>query len=88
MGNGEMAGGVHIQVTVAPGGDADDLVKVTDNQGGEIQSNGSSTSGNGTSTIYGYQLRDLGGLTNLNVTIALHKSRSFEFTVKPETEKP
>jgi hypothetical protein len=66
------------------------LVKVTDNQGGEIQSNGSGTSGNGTSTIYSYhsyQLRDLGGLTNLNLTIALHKNRYVEFTVKPEISK-
>jgi len=29
-------------------------------------------------------LRDLGGATNLNITIALHKSRFVEFTVKPE----
>jgi hypothetical protein len=89
MGNGEIGGGVHIQVTPSlPAGTVMTLVKVTDNQGGEIQSNGSGTSGNGTSTIYSYQLRDLGGLTNLNLTIALHKNRYVEFTVKPETEKP
>ncbi len=89
MGNGEIDGGVHIQATPAlPAGMQMTLVKVTDNQGGEIQSNGSGTSGNGTSTVYSYQLRDLGGLTNLNVTVALHKNRSVEFTVKPEKEKP
>jgi hypothetical protein len=89
MGNGEIGGGVHIQATPSlPAGTVMTLVKVTDNQGGEIQSNGSGTSGNGTSTIYSYQLRDLGGLTNLNLTIALHKNRYVEFTVKPETEKP
>jgi hypothetical protein len=89
MGNGEIDGGVHIQATPSlPAGMQITLVKVTDNQGGEIQSNGSGTSGNGTSTIYSYQLRDLGGLTNLNVTIAIHKSHFFEFTVKPEKEKP
>lgn len=88
MGNGEIDGGVHIQATSLPAGMQMTLVKVTDNQGGEIQSNGSNTSGNGTSTVYSYQLRDLGGLTNLNVTIALHKNRSVEFTVKPEKEKP
>jgi len=89
MGNGEIGGGVHIQATPSlPAGTVMTLVKVTDNQGGEIQSNGSGTSGNGTSTVYSYQLRDLGGLTNLNLTIALHKNRYVEFTVKPETEKP
>jgi hypothetical protein len=59
------------------------LVKVTDNQGGEIRSNGSGTSGNGTSTIFSYQLQDIGGLTNINVTVALHRDRFVEFTVKP-----
>jgi hypothetical protein len=89
MGNGEINGGIHIQATPSlPAGTMMTLVKATDNQGGEIQSNGSGTSGNGTSTTYSYQLRDLGGLTNLNVTIALHKNRSVEFTVKPEKEKP
>jgi hypothetical protein len=83
MGNGEIGGGVHIQATPSlPAGTVMTLVKVTDNQGGEIQSNGS-----GTSTIYSYQLRDLGGLTNLNLTIALHKNRYVEFTVKPEISK-
>ena len=89
MGNGEVSGGVHVQVTPSlPAGMQMTLVKVTDNQGGEIQSNGSGTSGNGTSTTYSYQLRDIGGLTNLNVTVALHKNRSVEFTVKPEKENP
>jgi len=88
MGNGEIDGGVHIQATSLPAGMQMTLVKVTDNQGGEIQSNGSGTSGNSASMIYSSQLRDLGGLTNINVTVALHKNRSVEFTVKPETEKP
>jgi hypothetical protein len=59
------------------------LIKVADNQGGEIQNNGSGTSGNGRSTFYSYQLHDLGGLTNLNVTLALHRDRFVEFIVKP-----
>ena len=29
-------------------------------------------------------MRDIAGVTNLNATIALHKNRFFEFTVKPE----
>jgi hypothetical protein len=84
MGNGEIAGGIHIQATPSlPAGTTLTLVKVTDNQGGEIRSNGSGTSGNGTSTIFSYQLQDIGGLTNINVTVALHRDRFVEFTVKP-----
>jgi hypothetical protein len=84
MGNGQIDGGLHIQVTPSfPAGMAMTLVKVSDNQGGEIQSNGSGTSGNGKSTFYSYQLHDLGGLTNLNVTLALHQDLFVEFTIKP-----
>jgi len=51
--------------------------------GGEIQNYNSGSTGNGKSTTYGYQLRDIAGVTNINVTIALHKSRFVEFTAKP-----
>jgi hypothetical protein len=65
------------------------LAKVTDGQGGEITSynSGSSTTGTGgadSSSTFRYRLRDIAGVTNINVTIALHKNRFFEFTVKPE----
>jgi hypothetical protein len=65
------------------------LAKVTDGQGGEIQtySSGFNTSfmggANFTST-YRFMLRDIASVTNINATIALHKNRFFEFTVKPE----
>jgi hypothetical protein len=67
------------------------LAKVTDGQGGEITSynSGSSTTGTGgadSSSTFRYRLRDIAGVTNINVTIALHKNRFFEFTVKPEME--
>jgi hypothetical protein len=39
---------------------------------------------NGKSATYGYQLQNIAGATNLNLTIALHKSRFVEFTAKPE----
>ncbi len=65
------------------------LAKMTDDQGGEIQSyfSGSSqTSAGGanSSSTFRYTLRDIGGVTNITATIALHKNRFFEFTVKPE----
>jgi hypothetical protein len=65
------------------------LAKLTDGQGGEIQTSGSGTSttgaggANSTST-FRFNLRDIAGVTNLNATIAMHKNRFFEFTVKPE----
>ncbi len=70
------------------------LAKVTDGQGGEITSYSSSSSMTGmagtadSSSTFRYTFRDTGGVTNINVTIALHKNRFFEFTAKPETEKP
>jgi hypothetical protein len=42
------------------------------------------TMGNGTGTTMRFGLRDINGATNLNVTIAVHKSRFVEFTVKPD----
>lgn len=65
------------------------LAKVTVGQGGEIQtySSGWSSTGMGgadSTSTYRFTLRDIGSVTNINVTIALHKDRFFEFTVKPE----
>ncbi|HEX5398421.1 MAG TPA: hypothetical protein VFY06_05165 [Verrucomicrobiae bacterium] len=64
------------------------LAQVTDGQSGEIQaySSGVNTSFmDATSTAtYRFMLRDLAGVTNISATIALHKNRVFEFTVKPQ----
>jgi hypothetical protein len=72
------------------------LAKVIDGQGGEIETYSSGMSYNGTggnnfTSTYRFMLRDLAGVTNISATIALHKNRTFEFTVKPEkaaTAKP
>jgi hypothetical protein len=64
------------------------IVKLTDDQGEDVQRNGTSVSRSATSSTYGYLFNDLGNAKSLNFTIALHKSHFFEFTVKPETEKP
>jgi hypothetical protein len=73
------------------------LAKVTDDQGGEFQTYTSGTSTTGTigaadsTSTFRYTLRDTGGVTNITATIAIHKNRSFEFTVKPEkaaTDQP
>jgi hypothetical protein len=91
-GNGQMGGGLHIQASPSlPAGMRFTIVKLTDDQDLDVQNYNSNTSGNGNSTTYGYQLQNIAGVTNLNLSIALHKSRNFEFTVKPEkatAEKP
>lgn len=59
------------------------LAKVTDGQGGDIQFYTYSTGNGITSSTYRFMLRDTAGVTNITASIALHKSRFFEFTVKP-----
>jgi len=87
-GNGQMGGGLHIQATPSlPAGMRMTLVKLTDDQGQDLQNYNSGSSGNGTSTTYGYQLQNIAGATNLNLTIALHKSRFVEFTAKPAKQE-
>jgi hypothetical protein len=79
-----MLGGLHIQATPPlPAGMRMTFVKLTDDQGQDIQNYNSGTSGNGKSITYGYQLQDIAGVTNINVTIALHPSHFIEFTAKP-----
>ena len=84
MGNGQMMGGLHIQATPQlPPGMRLTFVKLTDDQGGDIQNYNSGSTGNGKSITYGYQLQNIGDVTNINVTIALHQSHFIEFTAKP-----
>jgi hypothetical protein len=88
FGNGQMGGGLHIEAAPSlPAGMRMTLVKLTDDQGQDVQNYNSGSSGNGTSTTYGYQLQNIAGITNLNVTIALHKSRFVEFTAKPAKQE-
>jgi hypothetical protein len=57
------------------------VLKAADDQGRDLESRGSSWgSGN-----YQYQYSGVRNLKTLNLTIALHKSRFVEFTVKPVT---
>jgi hypothetical protein len=55
------------------------VLKATDDQGRELQNRGSSWGGGN----YQYQYSGVRNLKTLNLTIALHKSRFVEFTVKP-----
>jgi len=86
FGNGQLNGGFQIQATPQLPPDMRlTLAKLTDDQGQDIQYYSSGTMlGNGKSATYGYQLQNIAGATNLNLTLALHKSRFVEFTAKPE----
>ena len=83
--NSYLQGGLTIQVTPSlTEGMLMTLVKLTDDQTNDIMNMNQGTMGDGKSTTYHYGLRNFYGVTNLNLTIALHKSRFVEFTVKPE----
>ena len=66
------------------------LAKVTDDQGGELRSYNSGTSTAGTmgsadsSSTFRFTFQNTDGVTNITATIAIHKNRFYEFTVKPE----
>ncbi|HSY73855.1 MAG TPA: hypothetical protein VK810_00150 [Dongiaceae bacterium] len=83
--NSNPQGGLFIQTTPAlPEGMRMTLVSLTDDQTNNINHWDYGSSQNNKVATYRYGLQDISGLTNLNLTIALHKSRFVEFTVKPE----
>jgi hypothetical protein len=83
--NSRQAGGFQVQITPPlPAGLQMTIVKLTDDQGEDVQRTGTSTSRNATSITYGYLFGDLGNSKSLNFTIALHKSRFVEFMARPE----
>ena len=83
--NSQPQGGLTIQTTPAlPNGMRMTLISLTDDQTNDVSYWDQGMAQNNNVTSYRYALRDVTGVTNLNLTIALHKSRSFEFTIKPE----
>jgi hypothetical protein len=83
--NNYQQGGLTIQASPAlPAGMRMTLVKLADDQSNDIGNSGYGTYRNNNITSYRYGLRDISGTTNLNLTIALHKSHFVEFTAKPE----
>jgi hypothetical protein len=87
--NAYIQGGLTIQVTpTLTAGMRMTLVKLTDDQTNDIENMNQGTFGDAKSTTYRYGLRNVIGATNLNLSIALHKSRFVEFTAKPEKAPP
>jgi len=87
--NSYLQGGFHIQVTpTLPDGMRLTIVKLTDDQTNDVANMNQGWGGGTGGTTYNYGLRNLDGVTNLNLTVALHKSRFVEFTAKPEMAPP
>lgn len=72
-------GAFQVQVDPVPEGMQMTLAKVTDDLGRPVGNWRWSWGGN----FNAYALRQLDGVKSINVTLALHKSRFLEFTVKP-----
>jgi hypothetical protein len=86
--NSQPQGGLSIQIT-PPLSDGMRLtiVRLTDNQTNDI-SFYQNVNGMRGASVTQCQLQNLDGATNLNLTIALHKSRFVEFTAKPDVAPP
>ena len=75
----QMQGAVQIQLDKPLDGMRMTLLKVTDDQGHDIQSWNWGWGGN----VYSFGFRELGSTKTVSFTIALHKSRFVEFMAKP-----
>jgi len=85
--NSQPQGGLTISAKPSPPEGTRMDVIMTDDQGGNIEFWNQGTWGNGQGSTYRYGLRDITGLTNFNLSVTMHKSRYFEFTVKPAEAK-
>ena len=81
--NNWMQGGLFFDISPAVGDGWRLTVKVTDSQTNDIPNGEYTSTRNNNSTSYRYRLQEVAGLTNLNVSFAIHKSRFVEFTAKP-----
>lgn len=83
--NSQPQGGLTLEVTPPlPDGMRLTVVKLADDQNNDITHWDYGSNNSGKSGFYRYGLQNLDGVTNVNVTLAIHKSRFFEFTAKPE----
>jgi hypothetical protein len=81
--NSQPQGGLTISANPSPPSGMRMDIKMTDDQGANVEFWNNGTWGDGKSTTYRYGLRDIAGATNLNLSISMHKSRYVEYTVKP-----
>ena len=89
--NSNPQGGLTIEVDPSlPEGTRMTLVKLTDDQANDINhwDYGNNRPNQRGGTIYRYGLQNVEGSTNLNLTLAIHKSHFLDFTAKPEAAPP
>lgn len=87
--NSQPQGGLAIAVEPPPpDGMRLTLVELTDGQGNDINHWDYGQNQFRNRVIYRYGLQNLDGVTNLNLTLAVHKSRFVEFNVKPDVQAP
>lgn len=82
--NDWMQGGLFLQITPAKLDGYRVTIKCTDNQTNDIPCSEYGNNRINNSADYRFRLQDISGLTNLNLSIAIHKSRFVEFTAKPD----
>ena len=80
---------MYVQVTPPlPDGMRLTIARLTDDQTNDITFYENTWNAMRGASLTQCQLQNLGDATNLNLTIALHKSRFVEFTAKPEVAPP
>lgn len=85
--NSQPQGGLMIEVKPPlPKGIRLTIVRLTDDQTNDIQYWNYGQGGDAKSESYRYGLQNLDGVTNVNLTLAVHQSHFVEFTVKPEVQ--
>ena len=83
--NSQPQGGMTIEISPLPTeGVRVTIVKLTDDQGNDIQYWNYGNNKAIKSEDFRYGLQNVDGVTNINLTLAVHKSHFVEFTVKPE----
>ena len=84
--NSQPQGGLSIEIQPSlPEGTRLTIVKLTDDQGNDIQYWNYGNNQVNKGQYFRYGLQNLDGVTNVNLTLAVHKSHFVEFTVKPTT---
>lgn len=85
--NSQPQGGMIIEVQPPlPEGTRLTIVKLTDDQANDIQYWNYGEGSSAKSQSFHYGLQNLDGVTNVNLTLAVHQSHFVEFTVKPEVQ--
>jgi hypothetical protein len=81
--NNWMQGGLFFDISPALGDGWRMTIKVADSETNDIPNGEYTSQRNNNVASYRYRLQNVSGLTNLNVSFAVHRSRFVEFTAQP-----